>query len=103
MRWGNSCYHHPLTSISATVAVAATLTNTSPLVSTNTVRLLEVDDDSLGGFGVGATGAASVLIPAVPSDDCKDIYNAIVKNNANKHCDPMGGVASIVGNFYSFL
>lgn len=74
--WRYLRLNHPLTSTSATVAAAAaaTLATISPIVSTNTVRLLEVDDDSLGGFGVGVTGAALVFIPGIPSDDCTDIY-----------------------------
>lgn len=78
-------FESPLTSISARAAAAAaaavaTPVIASPVLSTNTVRLLEVDDDSLGGLGVGATGAASVLIPGVRSADCEDIYKIIGKD-----------------------
>lgn len=51
-----------------------------PLVSTNTVRLLDVDDDSRGAFGIGMAGDGSVLIPGVPPVDPKDIcMKALIK------------------------
>lgn len=42
-------------------------------MSTNTVRLLAVDDESLGAFGVGGDGSASVRMPGVSPRDPRDI------------------------------
>ena len=60
-----------LASISALVTAEPAMT--SPVVSTNTVRLLDVDDDSRGAFGIGMAGAGSVLIPGVPPVEPTDI------------------------------
>lgn len=60
---------------STSALATAEFAMTSPVVSTNTVRVLDVDDDSRGAFGVGMAGAASVLISGVPPVDPKDSYS----------------------------